>query len=496
VGKGKVWNVDRFSFSSSSVRKVVELEEELSDRIARDVLDPESGMSIRTLGMLRGVTVRDGGDAYVSLDMRVPGYPQECRIVEMCKEVMGSLDWVKQSRVEVTNELLSLQSATSSLSKVRHVIGISSCKGGVGKSTVSMLLASALRERGLKVGLLDADVYGPSLPHLANVPDVTVRRDPDAPDFIFPLEDSQGIKMLSFGYVNPKAGAPGAGGRGAAVMRGPVVSRVINQMLHKTQWGELDYLLVDMPPGTGDIQITLSQAVSFTGVVVVTTPHLLSVADVAKGIDMFRDLKVPTLAVVENMSYFECRQGEKYYPFGKGGREATVAALGGEDSTPNPTAGLESASNRIATCPFHMVPLSRGDVAQCNSHLGPSISLGAAETEIFSALARDMIVEVMFQTVQKSVIPVVKLRGDTLVLQYLNSDEAVELRVPVHELRRRDPKTGDIVAQQGRVEVSYKDASVAEMDFKGNYGVSFVWTDGHFEDIFTYDALYKIAKSL
>jgi len=473
----------------SSIRKEVALEEELSDSIAQNVLDPVSGMSVRTLGILREVKVSDGSKASVTLDMRVPGYPEESRIVDMCKEVMGSLSWVKESNVIVVNEAISLQPASSSLGKVRHVIGISSCKGGVGKSTVSMLLASALRKRGLQVGLLDADVYGPSLPYLANVPDTTVRRDPSTAGYILPLEDNQGIKMLSFGHVNPKAGAPGAGGQGAAVMRGPVVSRVINQLLHKTQWGELDYLLIDMPPGTGDIQITLSQAVALTGVVVVTTPHMLSVADVSKGIDMFRDLNVPTLAVVENMSYFECREGTRYYPFGKGGRDDLMAALG----TVSSSIGPDGAARRVADCPFHCVPLSRGDESTDESLVGTSISIGKTEMQVFSDLARDIIVEVMLQTVHKSAIPIVKLRRDVLLLQYLGTDEAMELRVPIRELRRRDPKTGQVIMQAAELG---PDVSIQELDFKGNYGVSFVWTDGYYADIFTYDALYKIAKSL
>lgn len=455
----------------------------MASLIAQDVCDPETGLSIKTMGLLREVQVKDTNNVSVTLDMRVPGYPQEDRIVDLCKQVISRLDWVKSLNVDVVEGSTTLHPDSAALAKVRHIIGISSCKGGVGKSTTAMLIASALRDRGLKVGLLDADVYGPSLPFLANVPDLTVRRDPTASDYILPLEDTQGLKVLSFGYVNPRAGAPGAGGHGAAIMRGPVASRVINQLLHKTSWGELDYLLVDMPPGTGDVQITLTQAVSFTGVVIVTTPHLLSVADVAKGIEMFDGVKVPTLSVIENMAFFECTAGVKYYPFGKGGRESVLSALRGDRVD-----GGGGALRRIEECPYHSIPLSRGD----NRQVGPrsSMSLSEEETAVFDEVACSMINEVMMQTVLHSAIPVIKLRDDTLALQYFDHDRASELHISMAELRRRDPKTGETIPNASVVE-----ARIVDFDFQGNYGVAFHWSDGHYADIFTFDALYKIGMS-
>lgn len=138
--------------------------------------------------------------------------------------------------------------SSTSLGSVHHVIAVSSCKGGVGKSTIAVNLTCELKRRGLKVGILDADIYGPSLPFLLEASNLTVKKSPSNDKWILPLESIQGIKMMSFGYVNPRSGAPGAGGRGPAVMRGPIATRVITQLATATDWGDLDYLVVDMPP--------------------------------------------------------------------------------------------------------------------------------------------------------------------------------------------------------------------------------------------------------
>ena len=189
----------------------------------------------------------------------------------------------------------------SVLARVSNVIAVSSCKGGVGKSTVSVNMAQALAGRGLRVGVLDADIYGPSLQHFLRYEDLTVYKSSSKPNHILPLQATCGLKTMSFGFVNSNSGVRGAGGKGAAVMRGPIASKVINQLLCATEWGELDYLIIDMPPGTGDIQIALSQSAFFTGAVIVTTPHALSIMDVAKGVEMFDEVKIPILGVVVNL---------------------------------------------------------------------------------------------------------------------------------------------------------------------------------------------------
>jgi len=177
---------------------------------------------------------------------------------------------------------------------VKNLVAVASGKGGVGKTTVAVNLALALKNMGHSVGLLDADVYGPNVPVMLGT-----NEQPRAVDerTIIPVE-AYGLKMISMGLLNP--------GDKPLVWRGPMLHSVIQQFLRSTQWGELDYLIVDLPPGTGDVQLTLIQSVSVTGAVVVTTPSIVALADVRKAIEMFRQVNVEILGVVENMSYFNC----------------------------------------------------------------------------------------------------------------------------------------------------------------------------------------------
>ncbi len=205
------------------------------------------------------------------------------------------------------------------LAGVKKIIAVSSCKGGVGKSTIAVNLAFTLSHfLGRKVGIFDADIYGPSLPTLIRKKDAYLQAPADRPKDISPVE-FEGVKAMSYGW---------AYGNKREVMRGPMVSGIVAQLFQSTEWGELDYLVVDMPPGnllfferlgTGDVQITLGQEINFDGSVIVTTPQQLSYVDVVKGIELFDDLKVPTLSVVENMAYFNCHKcDEKHHIFGTG----------------------------------------------------------------------------------------------------------------------------------------------------------------------------------
>ena len=192
------------------------------------------------------------------------------------------------------------------LKDVKNIIAVSSCKGGVGNSTVAVNLAFALKAQGKSVGILDADVYGPSLPTMVRSDDQLRVENDD----IYPIIVDD-IKLMSFGYISEGAD------QGAAILRGPIVSKLLTQILFNTKWGTCDYLIIDLPPGTGDIQLTLCQTLPLTASVIVTTPQQLSYIDVIKGIEMFDKLNVPVLGAIENMSYFLC-DGKEHYPFGQG----------------------------------------------------------------------------------------------------------------------------------------------------------------------------------
>jgi len=193
---------------------------------------------------------------------------------------------------------------------VKHIIAVASGKGGVGKSTVAANLAGALKARGHKVGLLDLDIYGPSLPTLMGINDQPYLTKDER---IAPLE-KYGIKLMSFGNI--------LGDDSPVIWRGPMVAKMVDQFLNGIDWGELDYLILDLPPGTGDVQLTLVQKIKITGAVIVTTPQDLALQDVKKGANMFRKVDTPVLGIIENMSYFTCPHcGEVTDVFSRGGGE-------------------------------------------------------------------------------------------------------------------------------------------------------------------------------
>ena len=197
----------------------------------------------------------------------------------------------------------------SKFKDIKHIVLVASGKGGVGKSTTAVNIAAALQQEGADVGILDADIYGPSIPMLLGLQGAEPKTKDNKQLLPF---DAQGLKTQSIGYLVPSDDA--------SVWRGPMASSALNQLLNETDWGELDYLIVDMPPGTGDIQLTMSQKVPASGALIVTTPQDLALADAQKGIAMFNKVNVPVLGMIENMSYFLCDHcGEPNHVFGKDG---------------------------------------------------------------------------------------------------------------------------------------------------------------------------------
>ncbi|MFA3789965.1 iron-sulfur cluster carrier protein ApbC [Aliiglaciecola sp. SL4] len=216
------------------------------------------------------------------------------------------------SKVILSCEIAVKKTKVNRLNKIKNIIAIASGKGGVGKSTTAVNLAFALQAQGAKVGILDADIYGPSVPIMLGNPNAKPQSEDNK--HMIPLR-CQGVVANSIGYLVPN--------EDAAVWRGPMASKALQQILNETLWPELDYLIVDMPPGTGDIQLTMAQMVPLTAAVVVTTPQDIALADATKGIAMFNKVNIPVLGVVENMSYYQCRKcGNKEFVFASGGGQA------------------------------------------------------------------------------------------------------------------------------------------------------------------------------
>ena len=217
----------------------------------------------------------------------------------------------KHNIAELNPRPRSQQAAASQVAKVKNIIAVASGKGGVGKSTMSFYLARALRDIGASVGILDADIYGPSQPHLLKAEVDRKQLAGKEKDTLNPVT-VDGLKTMSLRYLLDNYQTP-------TIWRGAMASNALQQMVFTTAWGELDYLVVDMPPGTGDIQLTLCQRVSLSAAVIVTTPHQLAVIGAEKGIEMFKKVYVPVVGMIENMSYYSCPQcgGNKHYIFGK-----------------------------------------------------------------------------------------------------------------------------------------------------------------------------------
>jgi len=279
------------------------------------VEEPDLRKDIITLNMVKDIQIN--GDAVsFTVVLTTPACPLKDKIKNDCIKAIHLINEKAEVTVNFSSNTTSLRTDKKDILKgVKNIIAVVSGKGGVGKSTVASNLALAIAESGAKVGLMDADIYGPSIHIMFGVRgERPVMRDVEGKGKIVPIE-RYGLKLMSIGLLVDE--------KQAVVWRGPMVSSAIKQFVSDVDWGELDYLIIDMPPGTGDIHLTIVQTVPVTGVIVVTTPQLVALADAKKGIAMFNQqgLKVPVIGLVENMSYFTPTElpGNKYYIFGKEG---------------------------------------------------------------------------------------------------------------------------------------------------------------------------------
>ena len=315
--------------TESAIRKVLET-----------VMDPASGTSVAKSGLLGGIAIR-GGHVAITLDVDPARGTALEPLRQACEQAVRAMPGVLSATAVMTAERAappppaapgqahghghSHGSATKTtggsgridVPGVKHIIAVASGKGGVGKSTTAVNLALGLAANGLATGLLDADIYGPSMPRMLGVTE-----KPESLDgkMLKPIE-RYGLRTMSIGYI-VNEDTP-------MIWRGPMVSSALEQMLRDVQWGELDVLVVDMPPGTGDAQLTLAQRVALAGAVIVSTPQDIALVDARKGLSMFRKVAVPVLGIVENMSYFLCPKcGERSEIFGHGGAREEAEKLG------------------------------------------------------------------------------------------------------------------------------------------------------------------------
>jgi ATP-binding protein involved in chromosome partitioning len=275
--------------------KTVARKQEVTQRL-KTIQEPTLNNNLVSLGMVRNLQIVDD---YIYLRLYVGSHQYDLQ--QQVQQTLSDLSWCKKVYVQLCT-----------IPGVRTTLAVSSGKGGVGKSTTAVNLAAALTRSGAKVGLLDADIYGPNVPHMLGLGQSSVQIvETSAGQRFVPLE-SHGIKLMSVGLLAEKDHP--------LAWRGPVMHKILTQFIHEVDWGELDYLLIDLPPGTGDAQITIVQESPICGVVMVTTPQQVAISDVRRSVSMFRQVGVPVLGLVENMSYLLCSHcGEPTPIFGSGG---------------------------------------------------------------------------------------------------------------------------------------------------------------------------------
>lgn len=431
-------------------------EQEVLDAL-RTVIDPDFGKDIVSLGFIQDLKIE--GDA-VSFTVRLttPACPVRDQFKIQCEQAVSALPGVK--RVQVTMDAMKPKTqgrqTVSALTTVGTIIAVSSAKGGVGKSTIAAHMARGIQREGHRVGLLDADVYGPSIPTLFNLhrPDIYMDQD----KMILPVE-ADGLKLMSMGFVL---------GDAPAVLRGPMVSGYVQQILHQTKWGELDYLIIDFPPGTGDIQLTLVQQAAIDGAVIVTTPQSLSLVDVARGILMFEKVDVPVLGLVENMSYFVCDQCEKkHYVFGEGARS------------------LQRRFGIPTLAEFPLLPgLSQLDSPEAGADLDPVKEL---TENLHRAVGK--------RRLEKADRPEVCAEGSNIVVQWPDGRKDVmparDVRISCQCAQCVEEFTGKQLLEPGSVPEDIEATAIQPL---GNYAVSIAWSDGHSSGIYSWDHLRQVAQ--
>lgn len=412
------------------------------------IIDPDFQRDIVSLGFIKDLEI-NGANVLFSIELTTPACPLSPVFKKQAEALVGALPGVGKVEVTMTARRHAPRpdQAESGLAKVKNIIAVSSCKGGVGKSTVAAMLARTLNSRGVATGLLDADIYGPSVPTLFHLHHPEVFGS--AQNRIMPV-DAAGLKLMSFAFLT---------GDGPTVLRGPLVAQYVQQLLHNVEWGALDYLILDLPPGTGDIQLTISQSVRIDGAVIVSTPHQLALTDVRKGIMMFDKVDVPVLGIIENMAWFACDGcGKKHHLFGSAGAGSLEKMF-----------GLETLAE---------LPISASLIAEY-----------ADETTdaVIRALGK--------KSLEKNVPPEVSFDAAAITLRWPDGET---VSVPNAVLRKAcscavcvDEMTNAPLLDPSTIPDTIHAVSVGTI---GNYAITVDWSDGHNTGFFPYKTIRELAK--
>ncbi len=342
----------------------------------RVVQDPDLKQDLVALGMIEDVKI-EGGRVAFTVALTTPACPVKEDLKRQCEEAVRALPGVSEVTVTMTSRVRGRAAGIGgklAIPGVAHVVAVASGKGGVGKSTVAVNLAVALAQEGARVGLIDADVYGPNVPLMMGVREQPFQKDGK----ILPLH-AHGVKLMSMGFlVDPET---------PVIWRGPMLHGVMQNFTRDVDWGELDYLVIDLPPGTGDVQLSLAQQVPIAGAVIVATPQQVALDDAQKAIAMFQKLEVPILGMVENMSYFVCPSCDaRHEIFAHGGAEQKAAAMG---------------LPFLGAIPIHPSVRQAGDAGTPVLVTAP----GSAEASVFRSIARQVAARLSIQAADGAPVP-------------------------------------------------------------------------------------------
>jgi Mrp family chromosome partitioning ATPase/DUF971 family protein len=427
------------------------------------IMDPDLNDNIVALNFIKNLNVNDGNVSF-TIELTTPACPVKDMFKKQAETLVGAIDGVKSVTV-IMGAQARKNSITSAdkenLKQISTIIAVSSCKGGVGKSTTAVNLAFTLKQSGAKVGIFDADIYGPSLPTMVRTDQELILEG----NFIRPISYN-GIQCMSFGYALDQSD------EGPAILRGPMVTQIINQFLTQTAWGELDYLIIDMPPGTGDIPITLCQLIPITAAVIVTTPQHISFIDVVKGIEMFDNLKVPVVGVIENMSYIDIN-GTKQYPFGQGALERIIHEFGFKQ-----TLQLELDSNISKCC----------DLGKPYIEEYPDSTI----TNQFKEFSDKIVQEISIIKHGGNTLPKIGYNKKDGIIIMKNNKECFinpkKLRLECRSALSRDEFTGEPLIKESDIP---EDIYPVSMNPVGNYALGINWSDGH-ASLYPYETILNL----
>ena len=437
----------------------------------RVVRDPDLGKDVVTLGFIKNVRICEGSVA-LDLELTTPACPVKDRLHSEAVQALKNIPGVKEASVTMTAQVRRSQGSPTEggLRDVKNIVAVASGKGGVGKSTVAVNLAIALSKAGARVGLMDADVYGPSV----HVMLAGIGQPKTVDGKLIPLE-RYGVKFMSMGLLTED--------RSPVIWRGPMASKLVTQFLKDVEWGDLDYLFIDLPPGTGDVQLTITQAAPLTGAVLVTTPQEVAVGITIRGLKMFQQVHVPVLGIVENMSYFFCPKcEERTEVFRHGGGERAARDLG---------------LRFLGAIPLDPKLVVAGDLGRPVVGMEGGESLPSAEA--FYRISREVAAQVSILNEQAAAVKIapaeVAAEDGNVVVKWQDGQES---RYPFYDLRCLcpcalcvDEWTGERRLEKGRVP---SDVKANEIRPVGRYALQVSWSDGHASGIYTYDRLREISE--